>query len=327
MKCPNCGSEIMKNSKFCQFCGSSITGQMLKEQEQLNKAGCPKCGSSNITFSREKIGEIRGKRGTAIVRATTGFCKDCGYTWQTDSEMPTKKTKKRKTWLWVLGWILVFPLPLTILLLRRKNMSSVIKYGIIAVAWIIYLLIVLSGTSNNTNSVSNEDASAVSITSESQSNLQISNSIESNDAVSTVFAEDYVVNRFISEFNNSQYEITKITKGNIRTKYYGYANDRRIEMINANEAAANAFCISIYGGKDDASKQSMYEVFREAAKTLDSSVTDEDINSVLLYFDEKDVLISNYHVGNSLTVTYVPIKEISTGVNACRIDISCSDYK
>lgn len=28
--------------------------------------------------------------------------------------------KKRKTWLWVLGWICIFPLPLTILMLRKK---------------------------------------------------------------------------------------------------------------------------------------------------------------------------------------------------------------
>ena len=47
------------------------------------------------------------------------------------------KPKKKKTWLWVLGWICIFPLPLTILLLRKKDMKPALKYGIIAVAWII----------------------------------------------------------------------------------------------------------------------------------------------------------------------------------------------
>lgn len=138
MKCPNCGAEIKTNAKFCEFCGSSITTQMRREQEQLNKAGCPKCRSSNISFSREKQGELRGKRGTAVVRSTVGVCKDCGYTWQTDSG--TTGVKKRRTWLWVLGWICIFPLPLTILLLCKKEMKPAIKYGIIAVAWVVYFI-------------------------------------------------------------------------------------------------------------------------------------------------------------------------------------------
>lgn len=142
-----------------------------------------------------------------------------------------------------------------------------------------------------------------------------------------MFAEDAVVNRFISEFNEkSQYAITEISKGNIRTKYFGYANGRYLEMINANEAAAEAFCLTINGGQDDA-KQSMYEVFREAVKILDTSISDDDIDAVLAEFDEKDVLIEGYQIGNSITVTYVPTKELSYGKNSCRIDISCSNYK
>ena len=60
--------------------------------------------------------------------------------------------KKRKTWLWVLGWICIFPLPLTILLLRKKEMNAPIKYGIIVAAWLIYLLIAISGGSGTQGS-------------------------------------------------------------------------------------------------------------------------------------------------------------------------------
>lgn len=83
MKCPNCGAEIGKNEKFCGFCGTQVSLQMKKEQEELNKAGCPKCKSSNITFNREKQVEMVGIAGTKIVYSTVGFCKDCGYTWST----------------------------------------------------------------------------------------------------------------------------------------------------------------------------------------------------------------------------------------------------
>ena len=174
MKCPSCGAEI-GSGKVCEFCGTHISSEMQREQEQLNKQGCPKCGSSNITFSREKRGEVKGKKGTAVVRATVGLCKDCGYTWYTEE---SGQPKQRKTWLWVLGWICIFPLPLTILMLRNKKLKPAIKYGIIAVAWIIYLIIGFSGRgSDKTNtsgqsSVSSETTQQASQTKDEMAALQ-----------------------------------------------------------------------------------------------------------------------------------------------------------
>ena len=144
MRCPNCGAEI-GNSDKCEYCGSSITPEMKKEQEILNKKGCPKCGSTNIKFSRENHGEVKGKSSKKIVHKTVGVCNDCGYTWYMDENEP----KKRKTWLWVLGWVFIFPVPLTILMLRKKDMKPAVKYCIIAAAWIVYLFIGLGGNSTN----------------------------------------------------------------------------------------------------------------------------------------------------------------------------------
>lgn len=152
MKCPNCGAEIGSN-KTCEFCGSEVTLEMKKEQEQISKQGCPKCGSSNIKFTRENQGEIRGKNAKQIVHRTVGYCQDCGHTWFPESAA-NSAPKKRKTWLWVLGWLFIFPVPLTILLLRKKDMKPALKYGLIAAAWIVYLIIGLSGNSNNQNSAS-----------------------------------------------------------------------------------------------------------------------------------------------------------------------------
>ncbi len=170
MKCPNCGAEI-NNSKYCEFCGSQITADMQKEQELLNKSACPKCGSTNIKFAREKIGESKGKRGTQIIRTTTGVCNDCGYTWQTQDA-----PKKKKTWLWVLGWIFIFPVPLTIILLRKKDMNSILKYGIIAVAWIVYLAIGFSGGVNNADNTTMDptaETSVISSTEDEQTTTEI----------------------------------------------------------------------------------------------------------------------------------------------------------
>lgn len=157
MKCSNCGAEIPSTSKVCEFCGTQVTVEMRKEQEQLNKVGCPKCGSSNITFEREKQGEVKGKKGTAVVRNTVGFCKDCGHTWTT-----TQIPKKRKTWLWVLGWIFIFPVPLTILLLRPTcRLDKKIKYGIIAAAWLIYLIFIFANRSKDDKKTTSESQISV----------------------------------------------------------------------------------------------------------------------------------------------------------------------
>ena len=56
---------------------------------------------------------------------------------------------KRKTWLWVLGWIFIFPLPLTLILLKDKSIKKAIKYGLIIAVWIVYILIIALSPRNN----------------------------------------------------------------------------------------------------------------------------------------------------------------------------------
>ena len=107
-------------------------------------ATCSNCGGSNIQFRRENVGEIRGRGAKQVVHRTVGYCKDCGNTWAANSD-EIAVPKKRKTWLWILGWLFIFPLPLTLILLRKQNMKPAIKYAIIAVAWVLYLLIGISG--------------------------------------------------------------------------------------------------------------------------------------------------------------------------------------
>lgn len=109
---------------------------------------CPNCGSTNVSFRREKQGEVKQKKGTVTVHATIGMCKDCGFTW---NESGPSSVKKRKTWLWVLGWLFIFPVPLTILLLRKKDMNAALKYVILGIAWVAYILIIVIGRSGNTD--------------------------------------------------------------------------------------------------------------------------------------------------------------------------------
>lgn len=150
MKCPSCGAET--NGKFCEYCGSELP------KDKVNVGVCPKCGNSNITFKRERVATATqrtsrknvigtGRTGQSVSQSayrTVGLCQNCGYTWNPNAG---NSGPKRKTWLWVLGWICIFPVPLTILLLRKKDMKPAVKYGIIAAAWLLFFVIGMSGNS------------------------------------------------------------------------------------------------------------------------------------------------------------------------------------
>lgn len=59
------------------------------------------------------------------------------------------KPKKKRLWLWVLGWICIFPVPLTILMLRNKKLNKGVRIAIIAIGWIIYLAAIFGGNSSS----------------------------------------------------------------------------------------------------------------------------------------------------------------------------------
>ena len=49
--------------------------------------------------------------------------------------------KKSKLWLWVLGWMCFFPIPLTILVARSKKLNNVAKAVILILFWGILIRI------------------------------------------------------------------------------------------------------------------------------------------------------------------------------------------
>lgn len=119
---------------------------------------CPSCGSVNVTFNREKQGEVRVKNGTVVIRSTVGFCKDCGYTWHIAGS--GNQPKKNNMRWWVLGWIFFFPAPVMVLIWRKKCRWNIkIKIGVTVAFWL--LIFVIGGMGNSdSSSASITDASA-----------------------------------------------------------------------------------------------------------------------------------------------------------------------
>ena len=130
-KCPNCGSGIKADTDSrtatCEYCGSAFAIDDESLTVNVNLSGQEEAG-----YQFEK-GRQRAQTEAKSIAAAI---------------KQTPPQKKRKTWLWVLGWIFVFPIPLSILMLnspKTKNIDSRARIGIVVVGWLVYLAIGLSG--------------------------------------------------------------------------------------------------------------------------------------------------------------------------------------
>lgn len=104
--------------KICKNCKKTIEDDALV---------CPYCGCVVKKADRKK-----DRSSNAL--STKGVLVESG---QVEKKKPKKK---RKTWLWVLGWIFAFPVPLTILLLRSQKVNKIVKIIVLVIAWLFYLL-------------------------------------------------------------------------------------------------------------------------------------------------------------------------------------------
>ncbi len=193
-------------------------------------------------------------------------------------------------------------------------MSAVLKVVILAVAWIIYFLIGMSGGSSSSGGTG-----TIPSPTPATEPTQTEALPEAND---DTYAEDPVVNRFITEFNAADDEdIFDISKGNIRTKYFGRIRNNGIELINANDAGAGAFSVSISGGKEESDTDALFVTFKEIVKILEPSLSDNTISSEIEELRSGNVVTEKYQFGSTMLVTYIRSETKS------RIDILAYEYK
>lgn len=154
--CKYCGAENKDESKFCESCGAKSFKNKCSNCGTVFDGGnfCPKCGVNINTKPKKcpKCGKIY----------YSNACPDCGYkevesTSKTVdrpyddidnrildviSKIPTSYQKpKSSIILWILGWIFIYPIPLSKLIRRNTNIGKPIKWILIALAWISYFRI------------------------------------------------------------------------------------------------------------------------------------------------------------------------------------------
>ncbi len=108
--------------------------------KKTTSVGIPGTGLSYVSTSGGKR-KKKNKSTTAITSPE-----------QAVVETAAAPEKKRKTWLWVLGWLFVFPVPATILAYRSEKLNKLGKIVIVAAVWLLYLM-VFSGGKAGTSTV------------------------------------------------------------------------------------------------------------------------------------------------------------------------------
>ena len=149
MNCPNCGATLQVDADnkhlTCSYCGNAL---FIDDEVNHVKIDSP-----------ERVG-YEFEKGRQRAQAEQ-------YTQQNMYRQPiaVAQPKKRRTWLWVLGWLFIFPLPLTILTVRSQKIKKELKIGIIAAAWLIYFIFVIAysnsdnkGDKSNTSKTEQIDA-------------------------------------------------------------------------------------------------------------------------------------------------------------------------
>lgn len=100
-KCNNCGT-VFEEGAYCPSCG-------VKAGETAKR--CPRCGKNYFSAACPDCGYLPGAEAAAEPRFDPAVLLD------SISSIAVPE-KKRRTWLWVLGWIFCYPIPLTVLIFR-----------------------------------------------------------------------------------------------------------------------------------------------------------------------------------------------------------------
>jgi len=288
MVCPNCGASLQvdadQKNLTCSYCGNGLYVDDEVKHVQYDNA-------EETGYQFEK-GRQRAQAEATRVQQQT-FNMNFG-----------KPPKKRKTWLWVLGWIFIFPVPLTILMLRNQKLSKPVKIGIIVAAWIVYLILGLAGGGSGDNKDSS-NANTETTTIEQPADNSATTTIEQpadNSAAndSTAGSSESAIDCFIAEINKSEDINLEYVEdfipsdkegGHYRTEFrlnawkdstgksYKYG-DSTVDIILSSSGEIQRIYM------DGATLEQCENMIRYASSLLDSTATEADIQEAVDYIDE-----------------------------------------
>lgn len=131
-KCPQCGANMVFNSSsqkvVCEFCGLTLL-----VDEGITSVKCVNAEEAGYNFEK---GRMRARAEFANTAPVVHHVHHYEYS----TPEPVEEKKPRNLWwLWLIGWLVVFPLPATILILRAERMGWFWKFVLIIGVWEMYL--------------------------------------------------------------------------------------------------------------------------------------------------------------------------------------------
>lgn len=136
--CPHCGARLEidedKKKAFCMYCGAELTIDPEKPATPYNNA---EVAGYEFEKGRQRAREeLREQQQRAEQQRLAEQQAASANPYA--SQSTTYGKPKRHLFWWVVGWIFIFPVPLTILIVRSK-LPKWAKALIIVAAWALYL--------------------------------------------------------------------------------------------------------------------------------------------------------------------------------------------
>lgn len=141
--CRYCGTENGDDAVVCSLCAAKdfvcrceACGTSLEDMSV-----CPECGM--------EAGAQKGSCPPGVELPALEACRNGNADLEAlpdgEGAGSAKRRKTRRTWVWVLGWLALFPLPLTMLAMRGKHRKHPGRLGLCAAAWLLYGLLAVGG--------------------------------------------------------------------------------------------------------------------------------------------------------------------------------------
>ena len=138
--CPKCGAQLRvdrdRREAICEHCGNAflIDDEVIRvRHENAEEAGYQfEKGRQRAQAEAQSRRQAPRKKRQATPLVRLAAAKAAKQSWI------------QRNWLWVLGWVFVFPIPLTLVLLKKQRLNPILKWAIIVIGWAVYLWIGLA---------------------------------------------------------------------------------------------------------------------------------------------------------------------------------------
>ena len=142
----------------------------------------------------------------------------------------------------------------------------------------------------------------------------------SSEKTNSKYADDRIINDFINSYNqNSNSPLENIKKGNINIKYFASSYGYYLELLHANDTDKINVTINHTNENSESGVAGMKEVFHDIVKSIESSLSDDEINN---YFD--NLMSNEIKIGSNLgtlKIEYIPDNELINGYSRGHIKV------